>query len=84
MNLGEGYRAAHCNIFSTFCRFDIFKNKNFKKLLKICNASELCLGIYTEGMGNIIHYPGMGLWVTTTLNITLVFNKTHVTFCIYN
>ena len=84
MNLGEGYMAAHCNIFSTFCRFDIFKNKIFRKFLKICNASELCLGIYTEGMGNIIHYTGMGLWVTTTLNITLVFNKTHVTFCIYN
>ena len=24
MNLGEGYMAAYSNIFSTFCRFDIF------------------------------------------------------------
>lgn len=54
MNLGEGYMAAHCTIFSTFRRFAIFQNKNFGKFLKICNASELCLGIYSKGLGNII------------------------------
>lgn len=61
MNLAEGYMPGHCTAFFFFfqlLRFDIFQNKNFRKFLKSCNASELCLGIYTEAMGNALYLDG--------------------------